>query len=69
MGKSQMHNIESSLIVMKTFPSQDKLNWLNDILSEYSEHNFSEFVFSWYMKEGKQSRLLASTGSSKELGR
>ncbi|XP_023336022.1 nuclear pore complex protein Nup133 [Eurytemora carolleeae] len=42
---------------------------LDEYISEYSEHNFSEFVFSWYMKEGKQSRLLASTGSSKELGR
>ena len=42
---------------------------LQEYINEYKEDNFSEFVFSWYVKEGKQSRLLAATGQSKELGR
>jgi hypothetical protein len=34
-----------------------------------SAHNFSEHVFSWYVKQGKQGRLLLATGRSNELGR
>ena len=34
-----------------------------------SAHNFSEHVFSWYVKQGKQGRLLLATGRSHELGR
>ena len=35
----------------------------------FSGNNFSEHVFSWYVKQGKQGRLLLATGRSKELGR
>ncbi len=38
-------------------------------LAVSSAHNFSEHVFSWYVKQGKQGRLLLATGRSKELGR
>jgi hypothetical protein len=38
-------------------------------LAVSSAHNFSEHVFSWYVKQGKQGRLLLATGRSNELGR
>ena len=42
---------------------------LEEYTNMFSAHNFSEFVFTWYVKEGKQSRLLSATGRSNELGR
>ena len=47
---------------------QEKLEEYSTVFAAY---NFSEFVFTWYVKEGKQSRLLAtaSAGRSNELGR
>ena len=48
--------------------AQEKLEEYSTVFAAY---NFSEFVFTWYVKEGKQSRLLAtaSAGRSNELGR
>jgi len=62
----QYHEFGALVRICEETENKDKLE---EYIHKYSEHNFSEFVFSWYVKEGKQSRLLAATGRSKELGR
>eukprot|EP00088_Acartia_fossae_P055214 TRINITY_DN640_c0_g1_i11.p1 TRINITY_DN640_c0_g1~~TRINITY_DN640_c0_g1_i11.p1 ORF type:complete len:1128 (-),score=241.91 TRINITY_DN640_c0_g1_i11:253-3636(-) len=43
---------------------------LGEYIAKYNNFNFSDNVFSWYMKQGKQSRLLSvSSERSKELSR
>jgi len=43
---------------------------LEQYMDQFADYKFSEHVFAWYVKEGKQGRLLSSTsaGRSKELG-
>jgi len=44
---------------------------LDQYMDQFADYNFSDHVFAWYVKEGKQGRLLSSTSvaRSKELGK
>lgn len=47
-------------VLIRVCEKQDAKDRLQSYCQQFAEHNFSEYLFNWYLKEGKQAKMLTT---------